>query len=103
MSKFIGQRVVSIFTWAWRCYVASVLWAWFAEPIGAPHLAAVRAMGIGLVVNLAVKRISYADAEAEQRLKDKVGKGMFYTAEVALSLLGPLVVLGFGWLYRCFL
>ncbi len=90
---------VSILTWAWRSYVAVTLWRWFAEPIGGAHVSVVRAMGIGLVVRLATMHVSSADMEADARLKVKYGDTNYHFICMALGFLGPLFVLGFGWLY----
>ena len=90
-------------TWAWRSYVAATLWAWFAVPIGAPYLTVARTMGLGLIVNCTVHRVSYADAEAEKRMKDKSGEAVHYAMSIVLAVIGPLLVLGFGWLYKQFL
>ena len=85
---------------AWFAYVALRLWAWFAEPLGAPHMTLVRAMGLGMLVTMYTAHVD-TDA-AEKNSEGKTG-GWMLGKFIASKILVPAVVLAFGWAYAQFL
>jgi len=85
---------------AWFAYVAMRMWAWFAEPLGAPHLSVVRAMGLGMLVTMYTAHID-TDA-AEKASEGKTGWHMIGKF-IASKVIVPAVVLAFGWAYAQFL
>lgn len=92
ISRYIGM-IYSGFVLSW-------VWQWFAVPMGASQLSLLQAVGICLVPMLLGKEISYSDLYlSEKKMKaDKQGhQYLLWSKVVANSLLGPTLVLFFGY------
>jgi len=73
----------------WGGYVLYVLWAWFIVPIfAAPVLSVPAAIGVRLVV-----RACYGPS---------VGEQMSFSRSLSMSAIGPLFLLGIGWIVKTF-
>lgn len=83
---------------AWASYVITCLWAWFAEPIGAPHIGVVRTMGLCGIVGL----LRYSGPSQSGKTEEKTGGELFFSF-LGRAFLVPLVALGIGYLYSKFL
>jgi hypothetical protein len=61
--------IASIFYVLFNGYVISVLWRWFAVPLGIPPISVVHGIGIDLLVGLLVFKAIDLNASADDRLK----------------------------------
>lgn len=50
LGGFLLAVLVAVPAVLWRAFVASTMWGWFMEPMGAPHIGLALAIGIRLVV-----------------------------------------------------
>lgn len=80
----------------WTAYVGTRLWGWFVEPLGAPHLGVVRAVGIAVLIAL------YRRRDLKEEIEEEDGDELF-AKFVAAGGFVPLVFLFVGWLCTQFL
>lgn len=81
---------------SWRGYALSVMWKWFAVPLGVPAIGVAHAIGLAAIVAMMAK--SYEDnAENERSGNEKLARAW------AIGLLGPLFALIFGWIVKGFM
>jgi hypothetical protein len=92
----VGIVAVVALSAMWRGYVLSVLWGWFAVPLGLPVVGVVQAMGVALLVGLLTYR-SITTAKLEQSAQEK------WTDAIASAITTPSVALGVGWCIKQFL
>ena len=92
----IGMLALLAVSTLWKGYVLSVLWVWFAVPLGAPAVGMIQAMGIALLVSfLTYQHIS--SPKKEQSTAEAMGDA------VAMALMYPLLALCIGWCIKYFL
>lgn len=72
-------------------WVVSVLWSWFATPLGAPALTVVYATGLVLIIRTATYRYRWAPDFANQR------------SALAQAVVVPLFALGSGLVIKQFM
>lgn len=61
--------IVSIFYVLFNGYAISVLWRWFAVPLGVPAISVAHGIGIDLLMGLLVFKAIDLNASADDRLK----------------------------------
>lgn len=81
--------------WPVRGWAASVLWGWFAVPLGAPVVDVLPAMGLLLVVTLV--RGAQPNPEADVPEPAKTNR---WTARAVADVLLPLILLALGAIVR---
>lgn len=84
------------FSFVVRGWVLGTLWAWFIVPVF--HLPALRipyAIGLSLLVGMLTHQTS--DCEEKKRTTSE-----HLWRVLAVSFVGPLMILGIGWLVRLF-
>lgn len=79
-------------------WALSIIWGWFVVPLfGLPSLSVPAAIGLALTLNLFVRpeydEKRYQNSDLAEITGALIGKG----------LLGPLVVLGLGWIVKQFI
>jgi len=75
---------------AWWAYAVSILWTWFVVPLGLKSISVAHAYGLTLVVSaLMSSRGLNIDGT-----KDKSA----YKNQVGFAIIGPAVLLLFGWI-----
>lgn len=79
--------IVSIFCVPLNGYVISVLWRWFAVPLGIPSISAVHGIGIDLLVGLLVFKAIDLKASADDYLKAA------FVPVIALAIAWPVHLL----------
>lgn len=87
-------------------YALSVLWGWFVVPtFGAPDLAVVPAIGIGLMVGFLSRQLprrkTQEEKEEEEQEENKVWKDFAYN--MAMTILWPSTILLAGWIVHLFM
>ena len=80
----------------WAGYVVSILWGWYLEPIGAPHLSVMRAVGLSVI--LAAMRSPKIPMHKDKR--EEYGGGELLIMSVFLWGLAPGIALLLGWFWR---
>lgn len=76
-------------------WVASILWAWFLVPLGAPAISVVPAIGIALIVGCLTHQYPWrAPGEKQKTWPQLLGEG------AAKIIAYPMVTLGTGALIR---
>ncbi len=77
--------------------VGSTLWKWFAEPLGAPHIAIKAAMGLGLVVSL----LRYgSNPISDKKIVSSDKSHQEYLIELLMNgFAAPIMILCLGYLY----
>ena len=80
----------------WKGYVLSVLWVWFAVPLGAPAVGVIQAMGIALLVSFLTYQ-HIRSPKKEQSTAEAIGDA------TGMALMYPLIALGVGWCIKYFL
>lgn len=83
---------VSIPVQFWRAYVLVVLWAWFAQPLGAPALSLFPALGVCVLVGFLLSRHDY-EKQTRSRLVEATVFGLL---NPGFSLLTGWVVVLLG-------
>ncbi len=74
-------------------WALSILWAWFVQPLGAPHLGVANAVGLMFLFGLMTSGI----AKVETKVGENKGSALF------LHLLTPLFALLFGYIAKSFM
>ena len=79
---------------AWRAFVISLLWRWFAVPLGLPAVSVLQVLGIASAVAL-LRTSLFVSVEREGReWREKE-----YWKALAVLFGGPAMALGLGYLY----
>jgi hypothetical protein len=92
---YLIRFLTAITTSLWAGYVLSAMWTWYAESIGAPHVGAVRAMGIMFMVDMLNMRIP-THAPAGKKYTNIDGFAIGAIVEIVV----PAIVLLLGWLWK---
>lgn len=74
---------------AWRAYAGSILWAWFAVPLGLPSLSLWHVWGFVLIGGVAFDR--GRSPRKEKPTQSELGEAVGY------AVLGPAMSLAIGW------
>jgi hypothetical protein len=92
---FVGLVVVPAIAIVWGGYAASVLWLWFVTPLGAPAISTAHAAGLGCIISafLGSRGTYHGEHEGKEA-------GELMATAVGRVIVGPLVLLFFGWLIR---
>lgn len=93
VSSFILAVIVSSLS---RGYTLSKLWAWFAEPLHAPHLTIPAALGLALLISVFTLQTSSTGKGKEVTFAEGIVQTWLHAA------LLPLLVLPVGWIYLQF-
>lgn len=80
----------------WSGYVASIMWAWYVEPLGAPHLDAVRAVGLFFLIRL----FAPSAIRANKPMGEEYTGGELLFISAVVWVLGPALTLFFGWAWK---
>ena len=86
--------LLSIPTTAWAAFVLSILWAWFAEPIGAPHLSVARAAGFVTIVSTV--RLVTKEPETHEDAGSELSSEKFILGNATMAVVAPAIGLGVG-------
>lgn len=98
MTKFVCF-ILGLPTWWFKGYVLTVLWRWFAVPMGLPTVGVSTALGFVLLVGLTTSSPSDA-AKAAEEAPEKTDKRAINA--VLTAWLIPLVFLGLGRVFLYF-
>ena len=79
----------------YRGWALSYLWQWFMVPIGLPALSVPQCIGVALVITFLTHQY-YREPEDKRTDNEKITAGV-------ITVLGPLVTLGFGWCVKQYL
>lgn len=82
----IGVVAIVALASIWRGFVLSILWGWFAVPLGLPPIGIAWAIGVATVVGMLAG--SYSEDKED---KDDGWK------KVIVLFVAPLIALGVGW------
>lgn len=98
---------VAVAAAAWTGFAASVLWMWFAVPLGAPPVTVLEAAGISVIARMVLMRPWLADLAGEARLifeeAATVDAALDYVkASAAIAATWPTVAFGVGLILRAF-
>ncbi len=77
---------------AYQGWALSVLWAWFVQPLGAPHLGVIHAMGLMLIFALLTTGIKKAESPEKNKVAHSIG-----------VLLAPVIAVLFGFIIKRFM
>ncbi len=78
----------------WCAYVTTVLWDWFAVPLGAPHIGVFHAYGLALLAAVMVR--GYGSKRKPERSASETLKDALHAFWCAVF--APAFILLFGWL-----
>ena len=89
----LGIFGIMILSNIWRGYVVSVLWGWFAVPLGLPSVDIAWAIGISLTVGL----LTYQYNGKNTKTEDDFGHAL------AFATIFPAFILMIGWIVHGFM
>ena len=86
--KYLITLTLLPFLLVWRGFVLTILWLWFAVPLGMPELTVPYAIGLSLIVSFMVGLKESTKTEAEQLLT---------------IMVHPVAALAIGWVVTKFI
>lgn len=81
-----------------RGFILTVLWGWFAVPLGLPALSIPMALGLSILTAYVVGN----DAKIISEMTDENGKKVSQKAKALFYVLTPLFVLLMGYITYCY-
>lgn len=95
-SLALGLLLVGIFVgFFWVGYVTSVLWSWFAVPLGVPAISLFHAVGLSLLVKVLANPIKSGKNRDDMTEDQKVDDAL---KSLIMVITAPALVLFVAWL-----
>lgn len=93
---FVLYVILAIPITIWEGFVIKTLWAWFIVPVfGLPVLAIAPALGLALVCSILTHQMPMGT--------EKMTPAELISRQLTTGLIGPAVVLFFGWIVNHFM
>lgn len=94
LALLLASIVISFF---WVGYVTSVLWSWFAVPLGAPAINLFHAVGLGILVKALANPIKAGKNLDGMTEDQKVG---YAIKCLIMAITAPALILFIAWLAK---
>lgn len=92
----VGILVMAVVEILLKGWVLTFLWDWFAVPFGLPSLGVAHAIGLAALVGLLTHQVTNCKTE-DGDISDAIGRW------IGSGLLGPLLILGVGYIVNSFM
>lgn len=83
----------------YKAFVLSILWGWFAVPLGMPKIGLAQAVGIALIVAMLAKQLYKGESSSDGPSDPWDVIGHILVSEFAI----PTVFLAEGWVFHFFM
>jgi hypothetical protein len=93
---YVIRILVSFPASLWMGYVVSILWGWYVEPLGAPHLSVVRAIGVAMTIAL----MKSPRLPTHKESGKEWSPGQQTLMAIFVWGLGPAIALLVGWFWK---
>lgn len=82
---FLGGLAAVAGLLLYSAYIVAVLWGWFIQPLGAPHLTLPSAMGLDLIASILVMRVPSKAELAERTVSERFASSIFVLSVIFLA------------------